>query len=409
MTDTDVHALLDSLATEEGRRNPYPVYQILRNHPPVYDERHRAYLTTRYQDCSEALVGRAFGRPDKLWLDRRIPNWREHPGLVAGSRAMQFADPETHARLRGSVTRFFTTRRVSSLVESESRSVDALLDTIAENLEDHGVVDIQESLSYQLPSISITALLGLPDADVRHFRQYTLAIVKALEPELTPQQLAELDGAYEALGAYFDNVVTDRRRCPRDDLSTYLVHCCDNERIILPDELTPMFLSIFVAGTINTSNFIGNGVAALLGAPSEAAALRSAPELAEAAVTEILRYDAPMQVTRRIAVTDTELGGTRIPAGAEIGVVLGAANRDPEIFPAPDAFHIQRDGSKPLSFGAGSFFCIGAALGRLEGTLVFRKLISRFPSLRTTEGATHNLRSVFRGYLHLPVTTDASD
>ncbi|GGV57035.1 cytochrome P450 [Streptomyces spectabilis] len=404
VAEASVGDLVRALATQEVRRDPYPTYRRLREHPPVYDERHRAYLATRYSDCLEALTGKDFGRPDKLWLDRRIPNWREFRGLVAISRLMQFGDPQAHARLRGTVTRFFTARRIKSLLAYESQSVDTLLDTLSDALHDQGVVDIQEALSFQLPSISIAGLLGIPAADVRHFRRYTLAIGRALEPALSAQQLAELDSAYQTITTYFDGVVANRRQQPREDMATYLVRCCDNDGIIAPDELTPMFLSVYGAGTVNTSNFIGNGIAALLDTPAEATMLRADPGLADAAVTEILRYDAPMQVTRRIALTDTELGGCRIPAGAEIAVLLGAANHDTKVFKEPDVFRIQRDGSKPLSFGAGTFFCIGAALGKLEGALVFRKLISRFPSLQLADGAIHNRRSVLRGYINLPVT-----
>jgi cytochrome P450 len=407
--NVQVQVLLKTLATEEGRLDPYPVYQGLRQHPPVYDERHRAYLTTRYHDCLEALTGKSFGRPDRSWLDRRIPDWRQRPTFVMFSHMMQFGTPDTHARLRGSVKRFLTARRVNSLVEFESDSVDELLNTLADGLQQHGVVDLQESFSYQLPSISIAALLGLPKTDVTHFRRLTLALARVLEPGLTPRQLAELDDAYHELGSYFEGVIADRRENPRDDLSTYLVQCCDDDKVISPDELLPMFLSVYAAGSGNTSNFIGNGVAALLSTPSEAATVRSNPDLTDAAVTEVLRYDAPMQVTRRITLTDTDLGGTTIPAGEEIAVVLGAANRDSDIFPDPDAFRIRRDHSRPLTFGAGTFFCIGAALARLEGVLVFRRLISRFPTLRLAEGAIHNRRSVLRGYDSLPVTLEPSD
>lgn len=409
MNDNRVQVLLESLASEEGRLNPYPIYQQLREHPPVYDERHRAYLTTRYRDCAEALTGKAFGRPDTLWLDRRVPPWREHPGLVIASRMMQFGDPATHARLRGSVTRYLTPRRINSLVEFESHSVDALLDNLGNELENHGVADILESLCYQMPSVSIAGLLGIPADEVRDFLPYTQAMTNTLEPGLTAQQLVELDDAYDKVGAYFIDVIAERRRTPRDDLATHLVQCCDEQHTITPEELMPMLLSVYGAGSFNTSNFIGNGIAALLAAPTEAAALRADPDRAGATVTEILRYDAPMQVTRRIAVTDTELSGTPIPSGAEIAVILGAANRDPDVFEDPDVFRTQRVGSRPLSFGAGTFYCIGTALARLEGALVFQKLISRFPSLRIAEGATHNRRSVLRGYLSLPVTLNAAN
>lgn len=392
---------LQALQTDAGRRNPYPFYHALRARPPVYDERHGGYLVTKYRDCEMVLTNRAFGRPDTSYLDSRIPRWRDYPGLVRASRAMQFASRADHQRLRTAVAGYFSARRVVTLLQEESRSVDGILDTIGERLDAGEVVDLRAGLCDRVPSMSICALFGISEGEFDGALRDALAL-SVLEPGVTVNRLEELDHAYDSLGAYFESIIADRRKNPADDLSTHLVMACDTEKRIRPGELASMFIAMYVAGTVNTSNFLSNGLAALLEAPAQAAHLREQPALGESMVVEILRYDAPMQVTRRIASEDQEVGGTAIRAGEEIAVAIGAANRDPSIFPEPDTFRIQRTGAAPLSFGAGPFHCLGAALGRFEGALVFSSFARRFPHLQPAAPPTHNMRSVLRGYACIP-------
>ncbi|MEU1280035.1 cytochrome P450 [Streptomyces sp. NPDC005805] len=401
--------LLRALAEEEGRRDPYPLYDELRQLPVAYDDHHKAYVVTGYADCRTALSGRDFDRPASDFFDRRIPGWREHPAIVCGSRMMQFGDAESHARRRGAVADYFTLRRVRALVRQEEADVERLLDDLAGAFERDGVVDLQAGLSVRLPSVTIAALFGIPEEDATRFRPLVMAIVAGLEPGLTPQQLTACDHAYARLHDYFARVVAERRRVRRDDLSGHIVasHDAGAPTGLLAEEIVPMFLSLFAAGTMNTGSFIGNGAVALLSTPGQAELLRRDPERAEDAVTEILRYDAPMQFTRRTTVADTEIGGTAVPRGSHLAVALGAANRDPSVYADPHAFRIGRPGPTPLSLGGGRFYCIGAALGRQEGSLVFRRLFRRFPTLRLAGTPVPNLRAVLRGYLEVPVALEA--
>ena len=404
---SDSHDALELLATDEGRRNPYPLYDRLREHPPAYDERHQATVVVRYADCVQALSGRGFGRPDEAWVKRRIPSWEAHPAVRCLMQTMQFGDVDSHPRRRGVVNRFFTKRRIATHLAAESATVDALMDDLVAEIAVRGEADVQDVLSYRLPSISIARVLGLPEHEIAGIRPHSLALANLLEPQLSEQDLAEADRSFQDLLEYFERVIEACRRYPGENLASHLVRVHDTDPEILSrDELTSMFTSIFVAGTMNTSNFIGNGVAALLNSPGAVARLPENPGLTRTAMTEILRYDAPMQVTRRITVDTVELGGTTLPAGAELAVVLGSANRDPSVYAAPDSFLIGRHGPAPLSFGGGSFYCIGAAMAQEEGALIFTKLVSRLPELRATGTPEHNLRSVLRGFLHLPVTAD---
>lgn len=402
---SDFHDALKLLDTEEGRRDPYPLYDRLREHPPAYDDRHQATVVVRYADCVQALSGRAFGRPDAAWVKRRIPTWENHPAVRCLMRTMQFGDVESHPRRRGVVNKFFTKRRIASHIAAESATVDALIDDLVAEIAARGEADVQDVLSYRLPSISIARVLGLPEHEIAGFRSHSLALANLLEPQLSEQDLYAADLSFHDLLEYFEHVIEACRRRPGENLASHLVRVHDTDpETLSKDELTSMFTSIFVAGTMNTSNFIGNGVAALLDSPGTVARLRMDPGLVRTAMTEILRYDAPMQVTRRITVDTVELGGTTLPAGAELAVVLGAANRDPSVYAAPGTFLVGRPGPPPLSFGGGPFYCIGAAMAQEEGALVFTKIVSRLPGLRAAGAAEHNLRSVLRGFLHLPVS-----
>ncbi|MDX8149494.1 cytochrome P450 [Lentzea sp. BCCO 10_0061] len=401
-----MNELLAQLDTPEGRRNPYPLYHALRDSSPLHDERHQATLVLRYEDCARSLSGKEFSRPDAVWLRRRIPDWHDHPAVVCLMRTMQFGDHVSHPRLRGLVSRFFTQRRIAAHVEATAATVGVLVGELAAEIEATGQADLQETLSYRLPSISIARLIGLDEEEVARFRAQSLALAVLLEPQLPGDHLAEADRGYLQLEAFFEEVVDNLRHAPDDSLASYLVQTQhDDPSMLSGDELKSMFTSLFVAGTMNTSSFIGNGVAALLDCPHVMARLRADPGLVEGLTSEILRYDAPMQVTRRITAEEVELGGVVLPAGTELGVVLGSANRDPAVYDDPDSFVLGRTGPPPLSFGGGPFFCIGAAMARQEGELVFAELLSRLPGLCGAGEPDHNLQSVLRGYLRLPVTT----
>lgn len=408
MSQPAVREAVRLLADDEGRANPYPLYETLRKHPPVLDAEHyQGYLITRYEDCRRVLSSREFGRPGVDWFDQRFPNWRQHPAMVCTSRMMQFGTPRAHQRLRGAVSGFFTARRVAQLAAREATALDGLVEELAAEIDERGEADLQSSLSYRLPSITISAMFGIPPSEAQHFFEFVQAVGKAIEPRMSVDELRQADAAYEQLRRYFDELVAARRRFPQDDLATHIVRCQDQDPPVLSsEELVPMFVSLYAAGTMNTTSFIGNGVVALLRNHAQSARLLADPSLDTAAVDEVLRFEAPMQIARRMALAATDIGGTRIPAGAQLGVVLGSANRDPEAYTAPDRFDIARRGPAPLSFGGGAFYCIGAALARLEGALVFRRLLTRLPGLRLTRPPTPNLRSVLRGYLHVPVSVD---
>ncbi|MFJ2061282.1 cytochrome P450 [Streptomyces sp. NPDC087908] len=404
--ETETSELLSELSSEQGRRNPYPIYERLQNLPISYDPQHKAYMVTRYSDCKMALTGKEFSRPASEFFDRRIPRWREHPAIVCGSHMMQFGDDESHPRRRGAVSSFFTPRRVKELIDKEEADVDRLLNEFSDVLAKEGEADLQSHVSMRLPSLTIASMFGIPEEDATRFRPLVMAIVAGLEPGLSSEQITACDDAYEKLREYFQRVIDDRRLNPKDDLSTYIVSGQGGRTrpALLNNELIPAFLSLFAAGTMNTGSFIGNGVVALLQNPEQASLARSDSSLSEQVVTEILRYDAPMQITRRMTVNDVQLGGVLLPKGTHLAIALGAANRDPEAYSDPHSFRVERSGPSPLSLGGGRFYCIGAALGKQEGSLVFRKLLQRFPTIRLAGSPTPNLRAVLRGYTHLPVS-----
>jgi cytochrome P450 len=260
-------------------------------------------------------------------------------------------------------------------------------------------------LAYPLPIWVITALLGVPVEDRGRFRRLAEALTGVLELHWTEADRVKADAAADELIDYFAQLVERRRTEPQDDLVTALAaaHDADGERLS-GEELLANLALLLVAGFETTTNLIANGVVLLLDHPAYAEKLRADAELAPAYVEEILRIDSPVQMTTRIVARPTEVGGVRVPVGSELFLLLGAANRDPARFAAPDVFDPARARLSPLSFGAGVHYCLGAPLARLEAQVALPALLRRFPELSLERRPVRRARMNLRGWRELPVT-----
>jgi len=276
-----------------------------------------------------------------------------------------------------------------------------LVDALVERSGPAGdAVDFMDGFAYPLPVQIICALLGVPASDEVWFRERAGALTVVIEQTYDGTAGEAADAAAEDLTGYFTDLVAERRRDPRDDLTTALVTAHDSG----DDELLANLILLLVAGFETTTNLLGNGLLALLERPELAAALRADPSLAPAYVEEMLRYDSPVQVTSRWNREAVTMGGHDVPVGSEVLLLLGAGNRDPERFAAPAEFDPGRTGNQPLSFGAGAHYCLGAALARLEGQVAFPVLLGRLPGLALAGRPQRRDRLTLRGYASLPVT-----
>jgi cytochrome P450 len=321
------------------------------------------------------------------------------PGADRPPGGMFVMDPPDHTRLRTLVQQAFTARVVEGMRPRVATVVDRLLDEAG----DRGEVDLMEALACPLPAIVLAELLGIPAERHRQFQQWTTTLIETIDP--VSHSLVSGDGivAREQMEAYLTAVIEERRTRPRDDLISGLVAAEQAADRMSSYELLEMCLLLTIAGLETSANLIGNGMHALLAHPDQLARLRAEPRLIGTAVEELLRYDSPIQASGRIPKEDIDFEGHLIPKGRAIGVLVGAANRDPEVFDDPDRLDIGRTPNNHLAFGRGIHFCLGAPLARIEGTLALAALAERFPRIERAGEAKRRSNVHVRGFLTLPV------
>ena len=384
--------------------DPYPAYARLREADPVHQNPFGFWIVSTYDEVNALLrsghsveerhvaPGPMQAIADEVYGDREE---RMH-GL-----SMLDKDPPDHTRLRKLVSKAFTPKSIAALEPEVERLVDDALDRMA----DQGEVDLVEALAYPLPFTVITQMLGMPEADHARMRELAGILVRSLEPVVDPDAFREILDADTELSAIAADVIQRKRREPGDDLLTALIRAEDGGDVLDDEELVAQVLLLYIAGHETTVNLIANGTLALLRHPDQLALLRERPDLAGNAVEELLRYDSPVQMSRRITLEPYTAGGTEIPAGAFVIASLASANRDPDRWgPEADLLRLDREDARAhVSFGAGVHHCLGAALARLEGRVAIRRLVERFPALRLAGEPAWNGRINLRGPQHLPV------
>jgi cytochrome P450 len=378
MTAAEPDSLLaEALLDPEGRADPYPLYAALRERAPALRTAQGPVVVARYADCEWVLRDPRFGKgTPRPWERHGLTEaeWHERfPGYARNRRALLFLDPPDHTRVRRLVAKAFTPRTVERLRPDIVRLTDEVLDRF------DGTVDVISDLALALPITVIGEMLGVPEPDRDELQPVVRASIAALDPGAT---LAELDVALRArdvLGERMEGLIAERRAHPTDDLLSHLIHVEEAGDKLTPDELVSTIAQLFAAGFETTTNLIGNGLLALLDHPDQMARLRADLSLLGTAVEEMLRWDSPVQVDSRQPLVDVEVHAMPVRPGETVFTLLGAANRDPRAFPDPDLFDVGRDGAASLSFGSGIHYCLGAALARAEGQVVFDRLLSRFP------------------------------
>ncbi len=385
--------------------DPYPVFRKLRATTPICKLPQGRWFITGYEDTALMLRDRRFGKdfddPDAL-MRRFGPTALQEPAVMELTHMMLMRDPPDHTRLRGLVTKAFTARRIDAMRARVQQLTDQLLDKVAPL----GRMDAIRDLAFPLPVLVICELLGIPEEDQAHFVNGSASGGALLNP--TPPTRAELDNANRGTresGAYFEKLFERRRRDPQDDLLTQLVQAEEAGDRLTTDELRANVSLLFGAGHETTVNLIGNGFLSLLRHPDQWQMLRDDPRLIPNAIEEVLRFESPVQTVARTAAEPVELGGTTLQPHAIVISLIGAANRDPDVFDNPDQFDIARKDLRPLSFGGGIHFCLGAQLARIEAAVVFETVLRRLPNLRLVDPGHPKWRTSFtlRGLTELPV------
>ncbi|WP_349253872.1 cytochrome P450 [Bradyrhizobium sp. CB2312] len=386
-------------------RDPYPHYDRLRTIDPIHVTSFGQFVTSRHADVSLVMRDKRFGKDFVERTKRRYgPQIMDEPIFRSMGHWMLQADPPDHTRLRGLVVKAFTARRVEDMRPRIQEIVDQTIDAVI----DRGHMDLIEDFAFRLPVTIICDMLGIPEDHREVFYKSSRDGGRLLDPvPMSPEEIAKGNAANMMAQMYFQQLFELRRRAPGDDLTTQLVQAEEDGNKLTNEELTANIILLFGAGHETTVNLIGNGLLALHRNPDQLALLKARPELMVGAIEEFLRYDSSVQMTARVALEDVELGGKTIPKGESVLCLLGSANRDPAVYPDdPDRLDVTRTNVRPLSFGGGIHFCLGAQLARIEAEIAIATLLRRLPGLRIDDVENPEWRPTFvlRGLKRLPAS-----
>jgi len=363
----------------EFRVDPYRFYRALRRSDPVYfSPVLRGWVLTRYADVATVLHDPRFSvNRQEASIFKRLRLFEALPSDFAAAltRNLLMLDPPDHTRLRRLVNTAFTPRRVEALRPRIQTIVDELLDAMHEHRE----IDLIRDFAHPLPVIVIAEMLGVPAADRAQFKHWSDRLVGLLDPLQADDGLRPAQQAYKEFCTYFHEIFAARRRQPQDDLVSALVAVNDQGDTLNEAELLSLCMLILAAGNETTTNLIANAALALLRHPDERRRLVEDPTLMPIAVEEFLRFDSPIQGTDRVATEDCRIDGQHVRKGQLVGLLLAAANRDPQQFPDPDRLDVGRRNNDHLAFSHGTHFCLGASLARAEAEIALSSLLQRFP------------------------------
>src|ERR1700709_2209488 len=387
-------------------KNPYPHYQRMRTTDPVHVTSFGSYVTSRHAEASLVIRDKRFG---KDFVERTIrrygPKIMDEPVFRSMSHWMLQQDPPDHTRLRGLVVKAFTARRVEDMRPRIQHIVDETLDRIIPQ----GKMDLIEDYAYRLPVTIICDMLGIPEEHREVFYAGSRDGGRLLDPvPLSPDEIKQGNASNALAAMYFQQLFELRRKTPGDDLITQLVQDEEDGSKLSNEELTANIILLFGAGHETTVNLIGNGLLALHRNPEQLALLKANPALLTNAIEEFLRYDSSVQMTGRVALEEIDdLGGKKIPKGETVLCLLGSANRDPAVYPdRPDRLDVARPNGRPLSFGGGTPFFLGAQLARIEAEVAIATLLRRLPDLKLDNAENPEWRPTFvlRGLKVLPAS-----
>ncbi len=385
--------------TPEFYDNPYPTYRALRESEPVKRMRNGSYFLTRYDDLVAAYKNtRAYSSDKKKEF---LPKYGNTPLYEHHTTSLVFNDPPSHTRVRRLIMGALSPRAIAEMEPDLIRLVDGLLDRI----EAKGTFELIEDFASAIPVEVIGNLLDVPREERAPLRDWSLAILGALEPVVGAEAAARGNKAVTDFLVYLETLVARRRAKPGDparDVLTRLIQGEDDGEKLTEKELMHNCIFLLNAGHETTTNLIGNGLVALSQHPTQKQRLIDQPDLIKTAVEEMLRYESSNQLGNRMTTEPVELGGIAMPAGTPVTLCIGAANRDPAQFADPETFDIARTPNRHLAFASGAHQCAGMALARLEGAIAVSRFLKRFPGYALDGKPVRGGRVRFRGFLSVP-------
>lgn len=381
--------------------DPYPLYEKVRAAGPVnYQASFRTWNVAGYDEC-EALLRAPTTSVNRSELLNLVSPYKKLQPSTLGlfTSTMLLIDPPDHGRLRSLVSRAFTPRRMAKLEPQVEKITRSLLHEIGEQ----STTDAMETFANRLPVNVISAMLGLPETQWEALGRISDVLAKFVDP-ITGFTIAEMEATVGEFRGLLRALIDQRLEQPQDDMLSDLLAAEDDGDQLSRSELESMAALLMVAGHETTAGLIGNSLVALDRHRTARSQLLEEPEIAANAVEELLRFDTPVQGTDRAATADFELGGHTVKEGHMAVALLGAANRDPRRYERPNELILDRKDPRPLSFGNGAHYCLGAALARLEARVALPLFLQEFPDYRVDEDRLTWKRSVtLRGPSQLPL------
>lgn len=399
---------LPGFYSREFVSDPYAAYDYLRRTGPVrrvYRAGVPVWLVTSYDEVRLILTDARFVKEPARWP---VPIEEADPGLGGLNRFvgkhLLYSDPPRHTRLRRLVSKAFTPRRVAGYEPMITTVVDELL----KQFDACDEIDLVGRFAVPIGTTVICEMLGIPAAERKDFRRWSLPLVSDHGPARSAEELAAgRRAALDQLSEYLGALIRHKRARPTSDLLSALIEARDGDGCLSEPELIAMALLLLIAGHETTVNFIGNATLALLDHPDQAELLRRRPDLLPGAIEELVRYEGSVMIcSLRVTGEPVELAGVLIPAGELVMAVVAAADRDPARFADPQRLDVTRPANPHLGFGAGIHYCVGAPLARLQSRIAIGELLRRYPRMEPAvprDELTWHPSITLRGLNSLPV------
>ncbi|MEL0303089.1 MAG: cytochrome P450 [Rhodobiaceae bacterium] len=388
--------------------NPHPHYAALRERDPVCEMAGGGLFLSRHADLVRVYKDRRTFSSDKKV--EFYPKFGDSLLYQHHTTSLVFNDAPLHTRVRRAIAGALSPRATAGMDVVVQRLVDGLIEDLEARHRAGMQIDAVAHFAQNIPIEVIGNLLAIPRAERAPLRDWSLAILGALEPEISPRQFEDGEAAVREFLAYLEAIVARRRAEGVDDASDIMARLiretgeADEDANLLPHELLQNCIFILNAGHETTTNLICSGIFLLAQRPQIVARLAENPELWPAAIEEILRMESPNQLGNRRAVADFEMGGRSWPAGTLVTLGMGAANRDPQVFDQPDEFRLDRGDNPHLAFAGGVHVCAGNSIARIEGQIALASLFGRWPDLQVAAGMQRSPRVRFRGFELMPLT-----
>lgn len=381
--------------------DPFPTLAALRENDPIHQNADGSVFLTRYDDVLQVYRSRDMLSDKTEEFGKKFGQCPLH---THHTTSLIFNDPPYHTVVRKLISGAFTPRKLAEFEPLIEGIVDRLLDRV----EDLGELDLINDFAKVLPTEIISFMLGIPEDYRAKLREYSIAILGALDPVVSETQMAEGNAAVLEFSAILEELINHRRKnrdgAHEGEVLESLIFGEHDGRRLTQEELVQNCIFLLNAGHETTTSLVGNSVGLFMDNPAQHRLLLEQPELIGSAVEECLRVESPLQIGNRSASEDIALHSGVLPKGTYIHTSIGGANRDPDVFKDPDVFDITRKPNKQIAFITGIHVCLGASLARVEGKIALGKLMARFPKMHQTGPRVRLPLARFRGYTDFPIS-----